>query len=65
VSAGFSFFLSIKTYSRQLGEGRSLLISDLNSLIKYEGGAKTRRHMALCGMSLTQALEYLRVEIFI
>lgn len=34
----------------------SLLIRDLNSTIKYKGSAKSRRHSALRGMSLTPVL---------
>lgn len=50
---GFSFQLR----PRQPGEGNSLLISYLNSsshLLK--GGATTRRHSALRGMSLTRVI---------
>lgn len=41
---------------RQPGERSSLLIGDLNSSIKYRGGAKTSRHSALSGRSFTHAL---------
>ena len=50
---GYSFQLS----PRQPGEGSSLVISKLNSSIKYKGGAKTCRLSVLCGMSLTCGLE--------
>jgi hypothetical protein len=56
VSSGFSFVLLLRP--RQPGEGSSLLISYLKSSIKYKGGAKTRRHLALRGMSLTRGVHY-------
>ena len=39
----------------QSDERSSFLIGDLNSLIKYKGGAKTRRPLVLHGMSLIRA----------
>ena len=47
---GFSF----QSRPKQPGEGSSLLISDLNSSIKYKGGVKSRSRSALHGMSLTR-----------
>jgi hypothetical protein len=41
------FVFKFKFKLRKPGEGSSLLITDLNSSIKYKGGAKTRRHSAL------------------
>ena len=54
VCAGFGF--SFKLRPRQPGEGSFLLVSDLNSSIKYKGEAKTHRHSGLRGMSLTRAV---------
>uniref|UniRef100_A0A8C8GI23 Glucoside xylosyltransferase 1 n=1 Tax=Oncorhynchus tshawytscha TaxID=74940 RepID=A0A8C8GI23_ONCTS len=51
------FVFSFQLRSRQPGVGSSLLISDLNSSIKYKGGAKTCRHSDLRGMSVTRGLE--------
>jgi hypothetical protein len=47
------------------GVGSSLLISDLNSSIKYKGGEKTHRHLALRGMSLTPVLYTFNQYLFL
>jgi hypothetical protein len=51
----FAGFFPFQLRPRQPGEESALLISDLNLSFKYKGGAKTCRHSALCGMSMTLA----------
>jgi hypothetical protein len=56
LSVSWFLFFSYQIIPKQPGEGSSLLISDLNSSIKYKGCAKTHRHSALRGINLTRGL---------
>ena len=52
-------FPPFKLRPRQPGEGSFVLIAVRKSPIKYKGGTKPRRRLALRGMSLTRALGHI------